>query len=63
MANILVEMTLGWLKTCQMIHMCHSINIEGYSLLRKGKQETNEEGKKIFNVKDAYICSEIQITE
>lgn len=31
-----------------MIHMCHSIDIEGYSLLRKGKQETNEEGEKIF---------------
>lgn len=37
-----------------MIHRCHSINIEGYNLLRKGKQETNEEGKKIFlNVKGA----------
>ena len=44
--------------------MCHGINIEGYTLLRKGKQETNEEGKKIFlNVKGAYICSGIQITE
>lgn len=31
-----------------MIHMYHSINIEGYNLLRKGKQETNEEGKKIL---------------
>lgn len=43
--------------------MCHSINTEGYSLLRKGKQETNEGSKKIFlNVKGAYIWSESQIT-
>lgn len=43
--------------------MRHSIYIEAYSLLRKGNQETNEEGKKIFlNVKGAFTCFEIQIT-
>lgn len=47
-----------------MIHMCHSINTEGYTLLREGKQETNEGSKKIFlNVKGAYIWSESQITD
>jgi len=44
--------------------MCYSINIEGYILLSKSKQEANEEETKIFlNVKGAYICLDIQITE
>lgn len=63
MVNILLQLSFAWLKLVRWF-TCHSININGYSLITKGKQEVNKISKKRFlNVRVAYIYSEIWIME